>query len=174
MPSRSIRTPLGWISLTEEDGAITALSWRRSEADESELLAEAERQLAAYFDRRLQSFDLPLRPKGDALALAVADAMRTIPFGRTREYGESPAPSTPIPGTSAPPAAGTPSRSWFPATASSAPRGSAASRHRAASRPRSPSFATKAPIRCCFDGRPGLTGGGPPPSCPGSPAGRDR
>jgi methylated-DNA-[protein]-cysteine S-methyltransferase len=88
MPSRSIRTPLGWISLTEEDGAITALSWRRSEVDKSELLAEAERQLAAYFDRRLQSFDLPLRPKGDALALAVADAMRTIPFGRTREYGE--------------------------------------------------------------------------------------
>ena len=88
MPSRSIRTPLGWISLTEEDGAITALSWRWSEVDESELLAEAERQLAAYFDRRLQSFDLPLRPTGDALALAVADAMRTIPFGGTREYGE--------------------------------------------------------------------------------------
>ena len=88
MPSRSIRTPLGWISLTEEDGAITALSWRRSGMDDSPLLDEAERQLAAYFENRLQSFDLPLRPTGDALALAVAGAMRTIPFGRTREYGE--------------------------------------------------------------------------------------
>ncbi len=88
MPSRSIRTPLGWISLTEEDGAITARSWRRSGTDESPLLLEAERQLAAYFENRLQSFDLPIRPTGDALALAVADAMRTIPFGLTREYGE--------------------------------------------------------------------------------------
>jgi methylated-DNA-[protein]-cysteine S-methyltransferase len=88
MPSRSTRTPLGWISVTEEDGAITALSWRRSGMDDSPLLAEAERQLAAYFEHRLQSFDLPLRPPGDVLAVAVADAMRAIPFGRTREYGE--------------------------------------------------------------------------------------
>ena len=88
MPNRTVRTPLGWISLTEADGAITTLSWRRSDADESPLLAEAERQLAAYFANRLQRFDLPLRPTGDALVLAVADAMRTIPFGRTREYGE--------------------------------------------------------------------------------------
>jgi methylated-DNA-[protein]-cysteine S-methyltransferase len=87
MPSREIRTPLGWISLTEEDGAITALSWRRSGQDDSPLLAEAERQLSAYFDARLRRFDLPLRPQGDALALAVAAAMRAIPFGRTREYG---------------------------------------------------------------------------------------
>jgi methylated-DNA-[protein]-cysteine S-methyltransferase len=88
MPSRSVRTPLGWISLTEADGAITALGWRRSGADATPLLIEAERQLAAYFENRLQRFDLPLRPTGDALALAVAEAMRTIPFGRTREYGE--------------------------------------------------------------------------------------
>jgi methylated-DNA-[protein]-cysteine S-methyltransferase len=83
-----MQTPLGWISLTEEDGAITALSWRRSGKDASPLLAEAERQLSAYFENRLQTFDLPLRPQGDALSLAVADAMRAIPFGRTREYGE--------------------------------------------------------------------------------------
>ena len=88
MPSRAIRTPLGWVSLTEADGAITASSWRRAGQDETPLLAEAERQLAAYFEDRLRSFDLPLRPQGDVLALAVAEAMRSIPFGRTREYGE--------------------------------------------------------------------------------------
>ena len=86
--SRSVRTPIGWVSLTEQDGAITGLAWRRSGADETPLLAEAERQIAAYFEHRLESFDLSLRPAGDAIQLAVAEAMRAIPFGRTREYGE--------------------------------------------------------------------------------------
>ena len=93
MPVRSTRTPLGWLSLTEQDGEITALGWRRlppdgSDRDQSPLLVEAERQLAAYFENRLQSFDLPLHPAGDALQQAVAGAMRAIPYGRTREYGE--------------------------------------------------------------------------------------
>jgi methylated-DNA-[protein]-cysteine S-methyltransferase len=88
MASRSVRTPIGWVSLTEQDGAITALSWKRSGRDESPLLLEADRQLAAYFENRLRVFDLPIRPTGDALQLALAEAMRAIPFGRTREYGE--------------------------------------------------------------------------------------
>jgi methylated-DNA-[protein]-cysteine S-methyltransferase len=93
MPSRSIRTPIGPIRLVEQDGAITALSWRADKAatqetDDSPLLIEAERQLDAYFERRLEAFDLPLSPSGDELQLAVAAAMRAIPFGRTREYGE--------------------------------------------------------------------------------------
>lgn len=88
MSVRSFRTPLGWIAVTAEDGAITALGWRQAGADDTPLLVEAERQLTAYFDARLQVFDLPLRPAGDALQQAVAAAMRAIPWGRTREYGE--------------------------------------------------------------------------------------
>jgi methylated-DNA-[protein]-cysteine S-methyltransferase len=88
MPSRSVRTPFGWLAITEEEGAITALGWRRAGMDDTPLLVEAERQLAAYFASRLQSFDLPLRPAGDALQRQVADAMRAIAYGRTREYGE--------------------------------------------------------------------------------------
>ena len=88
MPSRSFRTTFGWISVTEEDGAITALGWRQAGVDDTTLLLEAERQLTAYFDNRLQIFDLPLRPAGDVLQQSVAAAMRAIPWGRTREYGE--------------------------------------------------------------------------------------
>lgn len=95
MPTRAMRTPIGRIRLTEQDGAITALSWRGKagpeagpDEDDSPLLVEAERQLDAYFERRLEAFDLPLSPSGDELQLAVSQAMRAIPFGRTREYGE--------------------------------------------------------------------------------------
>ena len=71
MPSRSIETPLGWLAVTEEDGAITALGWRRGGTDDTPLLGDAERQLAAYFDGRLTMFDLPLRPAGDAREVGV-------------------------------------------------------------------------------------------------------
>lgn len=88
MPERAIRTPLGWISLCEEDGAITSLSWGGSGQDETPLLREAERQLTAYFGGALQGFDLPLRPAGSDFQRRVFRAMQSIPFGQTREYGQ--------------------------------------------------------------------------------------
>lgn len=88
MPARSIKTPLGWISLKEENDAITALTWNRAGDDETPLLIEATRQLASYFEHDLKTFDLPLRPSGGAFQQAVNAAMQAIPYGETREYGE--------------------------------------------------------------------------------------
>ena len=88
MPARSIQTPFGWISLTEQDGAIIALNWDESGSDETPLLAEAEKQLAAYFSHQLKDFDLPLCPGGGEFQQSVNAAIRTIPYGQTREYGE--------------------------------------------------------------------------------------
>lgn len=88
MPVKSILTPLGWISLTEQDGAITALNWDESGDDGTPLLGEAEKQLTAYFSHDLQDFDLPLRPGGGDFQQSVNTAMQEIPYGQTREYGE--------------------------------------------------------------------------------------
>ncbi len=88
MPVLSIDTPLGWVSLTEADGAITALSWGRSSDDQSPLLNEAAAQLVAYFDHDLERFDLPLSPQGGAFQQSVNHAMLRIPYGETREYGQ--------------------------------------------------------------------------------------
>ncbi|MEM7058261.1 MAG: methylated-DNA--[protein]-cysteine S-methyltransferase [Pseudomonadota bacterium] len=88
MPAKSIETPLGWITLTEEDGAITALNWTGGHSDETELLEQATGQLSAYFAHDLKDFDLPLRPKGDAFQQSVCKAMQAIPYGETREYGQ--------------------------------------------------------------------------------------
>ena len=86
--ARSIETPLGMVTLVEQDGAITALDWRGGSSDETSLLLEAERQLRAYFDHDLQVFDLPLRPHGGEFQQSVNRAMRAIPYGQTREYGQ--------------------------------------------------------------------------------------
>lgn len=88
MAIRSVETPLGWISIKEENDAITWLGWCRGGVDETPLLIEAVRQLGAYFDQGLKKFDLPLRPEGGTFQQAVNEAMQAIPYGETREYGE--------------------------------------------------------------------------------------
>lgn len=89
MPSLSVDTPFGRLCVTEEDGAVTALTWRgRSEGATTSLLEEAARQLTAYGEGALTAFDLPLKPKGGPLQQDVMREMSGIPFGETRSYGD--------------------------------------------------------------------------------------
>ena len=88
MPDLTTRTPLGALTITEEDGAITAITWGGDSSDQTPLLEEASAQIAAYFAHERETFDLPLRPRGDTFQQAVCRAMCAIPYGRTREYGE--------------------------------------------------------------------------------------
>ena len=88
MPKKSAETPLGWVTLVEEDGAITSLHWEGGHSDETALLTRATEQLTAYFAHDLKDFDLPLRPHGDSFQQSVCKAMQAIPYGETREYGQ--------------------------------------------------------------------------------------
>jgi methylated-DNA-[protein]-cysteine S-methyltransferase len=54
----------------------------------SRALADARDQLAAYFAGRLREFDLPLDPQGTPFQLRVWEALREIPYGETRSYGQ--------------------------------------------------------------------------------------
>lgn len=86
-------SPLGRITLTEENDALIALSWHATEpqadrSPRSPLLEEACAQLATYFDGTRRQFDLPLRVNGSAFQQAVCAAMSDIPYGETRSYGE--------------------------------------------------------------------------------------
>lgn len=85
---RAVDTPLGRFTLTEASGAITALRWGGAGEDVSPLLDEAAAQLLAYAENHLRAFDLPLAPEGGPLQQAVMAAMRAIPYGETRTYGE--------------------------------------------------------------------------------------
>ncbi|MGJ8544488.1 MAG: methylated-DNA--[protein]-cysteine S-methyltransferase [Sulfitobacter sp.] len=89
MKKRSIDTQFGRLTLTEVDGAITALSWGGPmHEDRSDLLDEAARQLAAYDAGALQDFDLPLHVAGSSFQRDVCKAIAAIPFGDTRTYGQ--------------------------------------------------------------------------------------
>lgn len=88
MPSLTIPSPLGPLTLTSAGGALTALDWRDGPPEGSDaVLDEAARQLADYFAGRRTDFELPMRPAGTAFQQRVWELMTRIPYGETLTYG---------------------------------------------------------------------------------------
>lgn len=91
MAQLSMHSPVGDLTITEEDGAIISLDWGwvpEEWQEETPLLLTAIDQLNAYFDGERLDFDLPLNPPGSDFQKAVCAAMVAIPGGKTRSYGE--------------------------------------------------------------------------------------
>jgi methylated-DNA-[protein]-cysteine S-methyltransferase len=89
MPQSSCLTPLGALTVSEEDGAIVALDWGRGrDLTRTPLLDRAIAQIQAYFDGQRTRFDLPLAPRGTAFRQRVWAALLDIPHGETRSYGD--------------------------------------------------------------------------------------
>jgi methylated-DNA-[protein]-cysteine S-methyltransferase len=89
VPQVSLHTPVGDLSVSEEDGAIVAIDWGwGSVQTETALLRQAREALHAYFDGDLAQFDLPLAPAGTAYQRRVWQALCAIPYGATRSYRE--------------------------------------------------------------------------------------
>lgn len=92
-------SPVGDLRIVERDGAIVAIEFSPfhppvdgrplgNRDDQHPLLAEAVRQLAAYFARELRVFDLPLAPAGSDFQRRVWHELEQIGYGRTASYGE--------------------------------------------------------------------------------------
>ncbi|NLI70405.1 MAG: methylated-DNA--[protein]-cysteine S-methyltransferase [Firmicutes bacterium] len=87
-------SPLGSIMIAEDGAAITKLYFsdgagcRDLPSRETVLLKEAVIQLEEYFAGKRKLFDLPVAPAGTAFQLKVWEALREIPYGQTRSYGQ--------------------------------------------------------------------------------------
>ena len=89
MTQLCLHSPVGDLTVSEDEGAIVSLDWGWGAVQtETPLLLEARRQLHGYFDGDLKQFDLKLRPFGTKFRRAVWDAMGKIPYGKTETYGE--------------------------------------------------------------------------------------
>lgn len=89
MKTRMMLSPVGSLTLTEDNGKITGLHFGGIAAnDASPVLDAAEKQLREYFAGTRQSFDLPLAPAGTPFQRAVWDALCAIPYGETRTYAQ--------------------------------------------------------------------------------------
>ncbi len=89
MPRLSLESPVGRLTLVEDDGQLVAVDWGGKSAGETTvLLVEAKRQLLAYFAGKLKTFRLPLAPAGSPFERRVWELMCDIPYGETRAYGD--------------------------------------------------------------------------------------
>ena len=87
-----VQSPVGDLTLTEENGALTGLYFGRRSLEGEEgltaLLERASRQLEEYFAGKRKQFDLPLSLRGTEFQRQVWAALRDIPYGETRSYGQ--------------------------------------------------------------------------------------
>jgi len=87
-----IDSPVGPLGLAADGDALTALVLRARgpvpRTRPSGVIADAARQLAAYFAGRLLDFAVPLAPDGTPFQRQVWDALRHIKYGETWSYRE--------------------------------------------------------------------------------------
>ncbi len=92
MDVRTIQTPVGLLKLSASETALTGVWLNAKGAPDTTrargVLAETERQLAAYFAGTLTTFDLPIALTGTPFQCEVWTMLRYIPFGVTCSYAE--------------------------------------------------------------------------------------
>jgi methylated-DNA-[protein]-cysteine S-methyltransferase len=87
----TMQSPIGPLTISEQDGAIIALDWRdepESAPTPTPLLRRAAKQLTEYFAGQRHDFDLPLAPQGTAFQQKVWKRMAKIPYGKVITYGD--------------------------------------------------------------------------------------
>ena len=86
--------PIGVLGLTDDGQGLSRVFLRREGAacdlpeGETWPTAWAAAELEEYFGRRRKVFTVPLSPHGTKFQLTVWEALREIPYGQTRAYGE--------------------------------------------------------------------------------------
>jgi methylated-DNA-[protein]-cysteine S-methyltransferase len=91
MPQTVVDSPIGPLGLIASDVALQGVVFDgrgiRPEGS-APVLDEAARQLMAYFEGDLVTFDLPLELHGTDFQRQCWLALATIPYGQTVSYGE--------------------------------------------------------------------------------------
>lgn len=89
----TMRSPIGTLTLCSDGEALTRLSmdlyapqpgWVRDRAP----FGQAIEQLDSYFSGERRNFDLPLAAEGTPFQQSVWEALRAIPYGEVRSYGD--------------------------------------------------------------------------------------
>ncbi len=89
MSQLSVHSPIGELTISEEEGKIVSLDWGWSPfQQENEILLKCKFLLDQYFDDENPKFDLPLNPHGTEFQKKVWALIHKIPYGEILTYGE--------------------------------------------------------------------------------------
>ncbi|MCM8730371.1 methylated-DNA--[protein]-cysteine S-methyltransferase [Hephaestia sp. GCM10023244] len=97
--TKTIASPVGALTLVASGRGLTAVLWEKDrpgrvrlapaqDTPDHPILVETERQLGEYFVGRRTHFSVALDMAGTDFQHQVWAALRAIPFGETRSYGE--------------------------------------------------------------------------------------
>ena len=82
-------SPVGALGAHATDGAVTELVWGKAgDLTSGALHQQVSAEMAAYFVGDLQRFETPVAPRGSAFQQRFYAALRAIPYGETRTYGD--------------------------------------------------------------------------------------
>jgi methylated-DNA-[protein]-cysteine S-methyltransferase len=90
-----VATPIGQLLAARNEQGLTAIHFEKHGAPaapkeewtrDDGAFDDVREQFRAYFARELQTFTVPLAPRGTAFQLDVWSALRTIRYGETRSY----------------------------------------------------------------------------------------
>ncbi len=85
----TVASPGGPLTLSQGANGLQSLAWEDDSYDsETDVLAEAGRQLDAYFNGDRKDFELPFAPMGTPFQQKVWRELQAIPYGTTVSYGE--------------------------------------------------------------------------------------
>jgi methylated-DNA-[protein]-cysteine S-methyltransferase len=96
---KTMRSPVGQLTLVGSDRGLAAVLWEDDDPSRVRLgdlkedashpvLLRAQQQLEQYFAGKRREFTVKLDPAGTDFQTRVWNALRTIPFGETRSYGQ--------------------------------------------------------------------------------------
>ena len=88
-------SPVGKLTLISNGAALTHLEFESPlypapthPRGDDKIIAKARRELDAYFAGKLRAFSVAVAPEGTDFQRRVWDALLTIPYGKTRSYGQ--------------------------------------------------------------------------------------
>lgn len=81
-------TPIGEITIAENNKAITDISYKQLKYDikETLLIKKTYKELDEYFKGVRTTFDIPLELHGTPFQIKVWEALKTVPYGKTASY----------------------------------------------------------------------------------------
>lgn len=81
---------IGIIKIGVSDGAVCEIGFANcpSESAPSALADRAFKEISEYLNGKRKAFDFPIAPKGTDFQRKVWSALREIPYGETKTYGE--------------------------------------------------------------------------------------
>ncbi len=95
MRSSEVESPIGPIHLVSNGQALVQIVLPGSQQEpvgavegEDAVLAHAKKELRQYFEGRRTQFTVPIHVEGTEFQEAAWEALRAIPYGETRSYGD--------------------------------------------------------------------------------------